>query len=159
MDLQEIKDIIEKFDASSIMELSLNHKDTSLALSKRVDQPHQAESRLVEEKVSKEIATSLVSPLKEESTPAPVPVEESQEANADYITSPIVGLVYLASGPQEAPFVQVGQDLKEGQVVCIVEAMKIMNEITSPYSGQVLEVLVENGQMVDFGQAIIKISK
>ena len=157
MDLQEIKDIIEKFDASSIMELSLNHKDTSLALSKRVDQPHQAESRLVEEKISKEI----VSATKEESAvvPVTVPVEESQEDSADYITSPIVGLVYLASGPQEAPFVQVGQDLKEGQVVCIVEAMKIMNEITSPYSGQVLEVLVENGQMVDYGQAIIKISK
>ncbi|MCQ9209075.1 acetyl-CoA carboxylase biotin carboxyl carrier protein [Granulicatella seriolae] len=157
MDLQEIKDIIEKFDASSIMELSLNHKDTSLALSKRVDQPHQAESRLVEEKISKEI----VSTAKEESAvvPVTVPVEESQEDSVDYITSPIVGLVYLASGPQEAPFVQVGQDLKEGQVVCIVEAMKIMNEITSPYSGQVLEVLVENGQMVDYGQAIIKISK
>lgn len=156
MDLQEIKDIIERFDASTIMELSLNYKDTSLALSKRVDQPHQAETRGLEEKVAKE----SILPLKEERTVS-IPIEEVeklQEDNADYITSPIVGLVYLASGPQEPPFVQVGQDLKEGQVVCIVEAMKIMNEITSPYSGQVLEVLVENGQMVDYGQAIIKIS-
>ena len=77
--------------------------------------------------------------------------------DAKYITSPIVGVVYLQSSPDADPFVQVGKQITSNDTVCIVEAMKIMNEIKSDFNGEVVEVLVENGQMVDFGQKLFAI--
>jgi acetyl-coA carboxylase, biotin carboxyl carrier protein len=90
------------------------------------------------------------------------PSAEAQEApqvatDAKYITSPIVGVVYLQSSPDADPFVQVGKQITSNDTVCIIEAMKIMNEIKSDFNGEVLEVLVENGQMVDFGQKLFAI--
>lgn len=81
------------------------------------------------------------------------PAEETKKGKA--IVSPMVGTFYKASSPEAKPFVEVGQTIAEGDVVCIVEAMKLMNEIESEFSGKVVEICVEDGQPVEFGQVLM----
>jgi len=87
------------------------------------------------------------------------PVERDQEGdpNVLFVTSPFVGTFYRAAAPEAEPFVEVGSAIAKGQTICIVEAMKLMNEIEAEFSGTVLEILVENGQSVEFGQKLFKI--
>jgi acetyl-CoA carboxylase biotin carboxyl carrier protein len=82
-----------------------------------------------------------------------------EDEGAVFVTSPFVGTFYRSSAPDADPFVDVGQSVKAGQALCIVEAMKLMNEIESEYSGVVSEVLVENGTSVEFGQKLFKLKQ
>ena len=88
-------------------------------------------------------------------------VEENteDEDSGDLINSPMVGTFYASASPGSKPFISVGEHVNEGDVVCIVEAMKMMNEIKSEFSGKVLSVNVENSQPVEYGQALFEISK
>jgi acetyl-CoA carboxylase biotin carboxyl carrier protein len=86
-------------------------------------------------------------------TPAPLSVETRVE-----ISSPMVGTFYRAPAPGEAPFVEVGDRVRAGQTVCIIEAMKLMNEIEAEVSGQVMEILVQNGEPVEYGQPLMRIN-
>jgi acetyl-CoA carboxylase biotin carboxyl carrier protein len=86
--------------------------------------------------------------------------QSSQEVeNIVYVKSPLVGTFYRAPSPTSPPFVQQGQKVKKGDILCIIEAMKVMNEIKSDYDGIVKEILVENGKPVEFGQVLFIISK
>ncbi len=78
----------------------------------------------------------------------------TNEENGKKLVSPMVGTFYLASGPDKAPFVKVGDKVKKGQTVCIIEAMKLMNEIESELDGEIVKVLVNNEQMVEYGQPL-----
>jgi len=92
----------------------------------------------------------------------PPPAAEKIEAAAvdgTIITSPFVGTFYRAPSPEHDPFVEVGQMIRKGQVVCIVEAMKLMNEIEADADGKLLEILVKNGEHVEYGQALIRLAK
>ena len=90
--------------------------------------------------------------------PLSVPAAEKAEVKeGEYITSPMVGTFYAAPGEDAAPFVNVGDSVSKGQIIGIVEAMKLMNEIESPYDGIVEEILVENKEMVGFGQELVRI--
>ncbi|MEW5739753.1 MAG: acetyl-CoA carboxylase biotin carboxyl carrier protein [Myxococcota bacterium] len=92
------------------------------------------------------------------STPTRAPVAEaSGDKKGHLITSPFVGTFYRAPSPEQPPFVEVGSMVRKGQVLCIVEAMKLMNEIESEVAGKVAEVLVQNGQPVEFGQPLFRI--
>jgi acetyl-CoA carboxylase biotin carboxyl carrier protein len=86
-------------------------------------------------------------------------VSKAEELSAEYITSPFVGTFYSAPSPDADVFTAAGKTIKPGQTLCIVEAMKLMNEIESEISGTILEVLVENGTSVEFGQKLFKVSK
>ena len=88
-------------------------------------------------------------------TAAPQPTAPT--AGANDITSPMVGVFYRASSPESAPFVQVGDRVKKGQVLCIIEAMKLLNEIPVEQEGTITEICVENGAVVEFGQVLFKI--
>lgn len=88
-------------------------------------------------------------------TPAAAPKQEAKKGQP--VTSPMVGTFYKASSPDAKPFVEVGQTISKGDVVCIVEAMKLMNEIESEFSGKVVEICVEDGQPVEFGQVLMYI--
>ena len=88
-------------------------------------------------------------------TPAAAPKQETKKGQP--VTSPMVGTFYKASSPDAKPFVEVGQTVSKGDVVCIVEAMKLMNEIESEFSGKVVEICVEDGQPVEFGQVLMYI--
>ena len=85
--------------------------------------------------------------------------QETVASDIAYVTSPFVGTFYRAASPEAAPFVQPGQNIGKGQTLCIVEAMKLMNEIESDTAGTLLEILAENGSSVEFGQRLFKIHK
>jgi acetyl-CoA carboxylase biotin carboxyl carrier protein len=87
------------------------------------------------------------------------PVEGGAEADGSFVTSPFVGTFYRAASPDTPPFVDAGQSVRKGQVVCIVEAMKLMNEIEAETDGRVEEILVKNGEHVEYGQRLIRLSK
>jgi acetyl-CoA carboxylase biotin carboxyl carrier protein len=87
------------------------------------------------------------------------PVAGQDEAGVIYVKSPMVGTFYRSASPESKPFVEPGAKVADNTVVCIIEAMKIMNEIQSEVSGSVLEVLVENGQPVEYGQRLFKIKQ
>ena len=154
MNVEEIKELMTLFNESNMTEFHLSNEEFEVQFSKREEYP-QVVSNAVAPVAN--VASSV------EAAPVSVPSSaETQEApqvatDAKYITSPIVGVVYLQSSPDADPFVQVGKQITSSDTVCIVEAMKIMNEIKSDFNGEVVEVLVENGQMVDFGQKLFAI--
>lgn len=154
MNVEEIKELMTLFNDSNMTEFHLSNEEFEVQFSKREEYP--------------QVVSNAVAPVANVATPveaAPVSAASSAEAqeapqvatDAKYITSPIVGVVYLQSSPDADPFVQVGKQITSNDTVCIIEAMKIMNEIKSDFNGEVLEVLVENGQMVDFGQKLFAI--
>jgi acetyl-CoA carboxylase biotin carboxyl carrier protein len=87
------------------------------------------------------------------------PVDAADEGDGAFVTSPFVGTFYRAASPDTPPFVGGGQTVRKGQVVCIVEAMKLMNEIEAEADGRVEEILVKNGEHVEYGQRLIRLSK
>ena len=92
------------------------------------------------------------------SAAAPVAADDSAASDADAMTSPMVGTAYLAAEPGAAPFVKVGDTVKEGDTILIVEAMKVMNPITADRSGTITKILVDNAQPIEFGQPLVVIS-
>lgn len=103
-------------------------------------------------------APVTAAPALAQSAPAPVAKEEKaavQEKKGNAITSPMVGAFYAAPAPGAKPFVKVGDVVSAGQVVCIVEAMKLMNEIESEVSGKITQICVEDGQSVEYGQVLM----
>ena len=131
MNLNEIKDLMAQFDQSSLKEFSYKNGTDELVFSKN-------EAKLVAE-----------------TSPAPQPVVVPAEG--DLVESPLVGVAYLAAGPDKPNFVSVGDTVKKGQTLVIIEAMKVMNEIPAPKDGIVTEVLVENEEMVEFGKGLVRI--
>lgn len=91
--------------------------------------------------------------------PAAAPAEEKEEEGMIAITSPMVGTFYRAPSPESPPFVEIGDEVESGKVVCIIEAMKLFNEIEAEVKGKVARILVENGQPVEYGQKLILIRK
>lgn len=83
--------------------------------------------------------------------------EEAQEENCNIVKSPMVGTFYLKPSPDSDPYVQVGQRVKKGDTLCIIEAMKLMNEIESEFDGEIVEVLLKDGEMVEYGKPLFKI--
>lgn len=153
MNVEEIKELMTLFNDSNMTEFHLSNEEFEVQFSKREEYPQVVSNAVAP-------VANVASPV--EAAPVAAPSAEAQEtpqvaADAKYITSPIVGVVYLQSSPDADPFVQVGKQITSNDTVCIVEAMKIMNEIKSDFNGEVVEVLVENGQMVDFGQKLFAI--
>ena len=89
----------------------------------------------------------------------PTPITPPAKDEGLFVTSPFVGTFYRSPSPEAASFVEVGQDVRKGQVVCIIEAMKLMNEIESEVDGKVAEVLVKNGEHVEYGQKLFRVAK
>ena len=90
---------------------------------------------------------------------APASSTDTSDGNVAYVTSPFVGTFYRSPSPDTSPFVDVGTRIKKGQVLCIVEAMKLMNEIESEIEGSIVQILVENGQAVEYGEPLFKIKQ
>ena len=161
MNIEDLKAIVSLFDHSSLMELHLQQEGVDLQLSKRENYPVSDSKKVIEAIEEKPVVVvptkEFVSEMVEIKTPE---VQETvSKEDLQYIKSPIVGIVYLAPSPDDPTFVQVQDKVQVGQPVCIIEAMKIMNEINAEISGEVVEILVENGQMVDYGQELFAIKK
>lgn len=161
MNINEIKDLMAQFDQSSLREFSYKNQQDELTFSKN-------EGRIAaqEVKASPLPASVPVTPI----APAPQTevVAEQQEvvaetasapitAEGDVVESPLVGVAYLAAGPDKPAFVTVGDQVKKGQTLMIIEAMKVMNEVPAPKDGVVTEILVQNEEMVEFGKGLVRI--
>ena len=108
--------------------------------------------------ISQESLASLPRPAADEKLPSATPIE-TEEAGVTVIRSPMVGTFYGAPAPDAEAYVQRGKDVKKGDVLCIIEAMKLMNEIKTEVSGRITDILVESGQSVEFDQPLFKIQK
>jgi acetyl-CoA carboxylase biotin carboxyl carrier protein len=142
-----IKRLIKLLEESQIEELEVSRWGRKVRISKKAT----GGVRTSEQPAAATPAASETSP------PAETTVPVAEEAPADGlipITSPMVGTFYRSSSPNVEPFVKVGQAIEKGQVVCIVEAMKLMNEIESDVSGRITKILLENAQPVEFGQEL-----
>jgi acetyl-CoA carboxylase biotin carboxyl carrier protein len=150
IDLADIRALAKLLNQYDLSELELDRNGVRL--------------RLRRERSTGVQATVVAQPVPVVTQPSPIqaePVRPAVEEPADdgsvVISSPFVGTFYRAPGPEAAPFVEVGQPVKKGQVLCIVEAMKLMNEIEAEQNCEILEALVENAEPVEFGQALFRV--
>ena len=159
MNLNEIKDLMAQFDQSSLKEFSYKNGTDELVFSKN-EAKLVAETSPAPQPVVPATAPT-VAPQAPTTTPAAEAVSESSVtesvAEGDLVESPLVGVAYLAAGPDKPTFVSVGDTVKKGQTLVIIEAMKVMNEIPAPKDGVVTEILVENEEMVEFGKGLVRI--
>ena len=105
-------------------------------------------------KKREEVSSAIVNTQKE---PEVTKTQEEKDETIQCITSPMVGTFYTKASPKEKEFVKVGDAVKKGQVLCIIEAMKLMNEVESEYDGEIVEICSKNEEMVDFGKPLFKI--
>lgn len=157
MDLKYLKRLLEIFDDSSATEISLEEDSTKIKISKR-------ESKFTNLQ-SAPVATApaqIPAPDQEITLPKTqddISTNTLQDRNLHEITSPIVGTFYEAPSPDSSPFVKVGDKVEMGTTLCIVEAMKLMNEIESDVSGTIEKVLISNAEPVEYGQPLFLIKK
>ena len=161
MNLNDIKDLMAQFDQSSLREFSYKNGTDELQFSKN-------EARIASEAPAQVVpapaavaASPVVSapstPVESAVEEAPAPAETTVAPEGDVVESPLVGVAYLAAGPDKPAFVTVGDSVKKGQTLVIIEAMKVMNEIPAPKDGVVTEILVSNEEMVEFGKGLVRI--
>lgn len=159
MNLNEIKDLMAQFDQSSLKEFSYKNGTDELVFSKN-EAKLVAETSPAPQPVVTTAAHTVV-PQAQTTAPAVEAVSDSSAsesvAEGDLVESPLVGVAYLAAGPDKPNFVSVGDTVKKGQTLVIIEAMKVMNEIPAPKDGVVTEILVENEEMVEFGKGLVRI--
>ena len=153
MDLQEIKRIIKMVESADITSLKLKQDDLTIEVSK---EGATAPTTVIAQ--APVAPTPVAAPVATPTAPASAPDSSAAETSADDgltpITSPMVGTFYAAPNPDSPAFVKAGDSIQKGGVVCIVEAMKLFNEIESDVSGTIEKVLIENGQPVEFGQPL-----
>lgn len=147
MDLEKIEGLVKIIDNSSLMEFTYKEDNIEISMSKKDNPP---------------VVSSGVMPVPmaaSQQVPSQDVVEEHEPEEQLFITSPIVGTFYSAPAPDAPTFVKVGDHVKNGQTVCILEAMKLMNEIQSDFDCEIEAVLVSNEQKVEYGQPLFRIKK
>ena len=163
MDLVQIKELMNAMKKAGLKRLSLKEKTGFEIELEREDERPQSPPIAPQAFYHHSVPSSFKEyhpPIStHDNHPAPSPQKEASSApdNSKYITSPMVGTFYSASSPESAPFVKVGDKVQENTVVCIIEAMKVMNEVKAGVSGTVAEVLLNTGQPVEFAAKLFKI--
>ena len=163
LDHEDLNRLIEKISTSDIQEFLLEGEDFKLEIKRNLFDRNQVAKDLVSNtSYDNQISTSQksindkVSIVNEPEIPQVAPPGRSDLTE---ITSPMVGTFYRAAAPGEEPFVEVGNNVKVGQTICILEAMKLMNEIESEFNAEIVEILVENGTPVEFGQVLMRVKQ
>ncbi|MEO3405067.1 acetyl-CoA carboxylase biotin carboxyl carrier protein [Mucilaginibacter sp. CAU 1740] len=151
MDIKQIQDLIRFVSKSGVNEVSIEQKDFKITIKTNEVQPTVVHATIP-------AVTQPVTPVLP-AAPAPAPTEPAAPAAPDtskYITvkSPMIGTFYRSAGPDKPLFVNVGDEIKPGSVVCIIEAMKLFNEIESEVSGRIVKVLVDNASPVEYDQPL-----
>jgi acetyl-CoA carboxylase biotin carboxyl carrier protein len=156
MNIKEVKDLIHEVLQSDINEFELEHTGTRIRLKRGFGvesavtlppSPHPISARVSTQPAA--VPESVAPPVEN--------AENAEDNNLHIITSPIVGTVYHAPSPGSDPYIQMGDHVQEGSVLCLVEAMKLMNEILSDMEGEVVRIYIENGTPVEFGQKLFAI--
>ena len=145
MNIKEIKEMIQLMNENSLTELELEKDGLKIRLKKNAS--GVIEPSIIQEASPTAPAKAVVEPKEAPKAPAP----------KTYIKSPMVGTFYASPAPDAAPFVQVGSEVQVGQVICIIEAMKLMNEIKAEVRGKISEILLNNGDPVEFGQPLFSL--
>lgn len=146
MEIEFIKQLMTEFENSKVFKMKVEIDDLKLELEKEGTQK------------AVYVESAPVAPVIQQPATQPAPAQEPvQQASGTEVTSPLVGTFYLASSPASDPFVQVGDHVSKGQVVCIIEAMKVMNEIKAPVDGTVTSICVKNEETVEFGTVLMTI--
>ncbi|EHS7182418.1 TPA: acetyl-CoA carboxylase biotin carboxyl carrier protein [Staphylococcus pseudintermedius] len=152
MNFKEIKELINILDNSNLTEISIEDKGTTINLKKEkeiVTQQISAPQQMVAPTVTAE-------PVQVNAALVDTPTTEA-DASLKTITAPMVGTFYKSPSPEESAYVQIGDQVTPDTTVCILEAMKLFNEIQAEVAGEIVEILVEDGQMVEYGQALFKV--
>ena len=140
MDIRKIKKLIHMLEQSDLNEIEVSQGEESVRISKGN---------------SNDISTSISNTDQSQVATNQDPIKSNTEIIGNIIKSPIVGTFYRKPSPEKPPFVNIGDTVSEGDVVCIVEAMKMMNEIKSEYSGKIISILPSDGQPIEFDQTLI----
>ena len=152
MNLRQIRELVRLLESSSLTVLEIEEADLRVRLEK-------GQTAGLAQPVPAALPQAAPAALPVETAPAPAPVADG---TVDFnrlkeVKSPLVGIFYAAPSPGAEPFAGVGSRVKKGDVLCVVEAMKLMNEITADTDGEVIDVCVQNGQVVEFGQILFKL--
>tara|TARA_X000000368_G_scaffold192450_1_gene151775 strand:+ start:2654 stop:3097 length:444 start_codon:yes stop_codon:yes gene_type:complete len=146
MDIRKIKTLIEMLEESNLKEIEVSQGDESVRISKQTKGDDVIEFNQLSNRQTESININQ---------------NQSQKKDANYdgnlVKSPVVGTFYRKPSPDSSPFIKVGDSVNKGDVLCIVEAMKMMNEIKSDYDGKIISIEIDDGQPVEFGQTIIVI--
>ena len=163
LDHEDLNRLIEKISTSDIQEFSLEGEDFKLEIKRNVFDQNQVINNSVSntsfDKQTMANQKSISDSVSLVSEPEAPQVAPPGRADLIEITSPMGGTFYRAAAPGEDPFVEVGNNVKIGQTICILEAMKLMNEIESEFNAEIVEILVENGTPVEFGQVLMRVKQ
>ena len=152
MNLRQIRELVRLLESSGLSVLEIEENDLRVRLEK-------GQTAGLAQPVPAALPQAVPAALPVETAPDPAPVADG---TVDFnrlkeVKSPLVGIFYAAPSPGAEPFAGVGSRVKKGDVLCVVEAMKLMNEITADSDGEVIDVCVQNGQVVEFGQILFKL--
>lgn len=152
MNTKNIKFLIDMMEKSSLTALEIEEEDCKIRL----------ERNNIQSGVQAVSAPVIQAPAQVPVTAVPAAqlsaeLEEPKAAEGRELNAPMVGVFYASSSPEADPYVQVGSKVKKGDVLCIIEAMKLMNEITAEFDGEVTEICVQNGQIVEYGQPLFRL--
>jgi acetyl-CoA carboxylase biotin carboxyl carrier protein len=161
MDIKQIKAIISMMTDNNLSEFSMEQDGLKIRIRRGPDGVQQVVTPATVVAPAPAVPATASSAGAAESAASgsaagtgPAPAEQAEDSGLEYITSPIVGTFYAAASPDSPSYIEKGQDVDEETVVCIIEAMKVMNEIKAEMKGTIVEVLVENAKPVEFGQKL-----
>ena len=149
MDIRKVKKLIEMLEESRISEIEIHEGEESVRIS-RVSSVTPSQTL---------VQVSSGDARTEGAEAIPAAPESAQETEGNMVKSPMVGIFYESPAPGKAPFVELGKRVAKGEVLCIIEAMKIMNQIESEFSGIISKIMVENGEPVEYGQPLFIIKE
>ena len=147
MNYEDIKKLIEDMGNSKLTEINIDFPDGT-----RIGMKKDKEVQVIERTTSQIVQSQPVVEKTEKKQES-----ETKEEQGNIVKSPMVGTFYLRPDPNSAPYVEVGKNVKKGDVLCIIEAMKLMNEIESEFDGIIAEILVKDGEMVEYGKPLFRI--
>ncbi len=164
MDYKEIVNLMKEMNKTNLTKLEIEENGVKICMEKEaavvsaaqqmianpVAMPGYAPAAVIQSQAVAQ--TAVVTPVSNESSG-----KEQEDAGTTKIASPMVGTFYTAASPDKPPFVKVGDKVKKGQTICIIEAMKLMNEIESEHDGEIVKILINNEEMVEFGQPMFLI--
>ncbi len=155
LDHDQLQKLLALLGESDIQELKLEGDDFRLEVRRNL--PSSVPVTVLQAPAAAPAAVPAAVPAPSATPSAPPPAAPAVRSDLVPLTAPMVGTFYRASAPGEPPFVQVGSRINAGQPVCVLEAMKLMNELEAEVSGEVVEILVENGTPVEFGQVLMRV--
>ena len=163
LDHDDLDRLIEKISTSDIQEFSLEGEDFKLEIKRNLFDQNQVINNSVSNTSFDKPTIPNQKPINDNipvvNEPQAPQVAPPGRSDLTEITAPMVGTFYRAAAPGEEPFVEVGNKVKVGQTICILEAMKLMNEIESEFNAEIVEILVENGTPVEFGQVLMRVKQ